>query len=91
MIAVIICGSLLRWWWRRLGTWVMASSAVPASVRHGTEWEARPALGPGVRRASLIIRAVLSTSRVEERVLLPLIFETGDPVPEGRCLIVVVD
>jgi len=73
-------------------TAVGAMGAVSASVWHGSEWKPSPAISPWVGVLLSIVGTLglaLLVAAGEEWVVVALVFEAGDPVPEGGGLLVV--
>jgi len=73
-------------------TGMRAVGAVSASMWHGSEWESGPAVGPWVGLLVSVVGTVglaLMGAASEEWVVVSLVFEAGDPVPEGGGLLVV--
>lgn len=93
-LLTVIFTPVVRWrvWMGRamMMTWV-TWPAPPATMWHGTEWKAAPALRPGVEALLLKFNLVAAVSAAEEGMVRSSLFEAGDPVPEGGCLVVVID
>ena len=60
-------------------------------MRHGTERKAAPALRPGIEALLFRFSLIAAVSAAEEGMVRSSLFEAGDPVPEGGCLVVVID
>ena len=93
-LSVAIFSPVVGWgvWMGRamVMTWV-TWPAPPATVRHGPEWKASPALHPRVKLLLLGSRFVAMVGAAEERMVLSPLFEASDPIPKRGCLVVVIN